>query len=186
MNSTVAMNRSKSVRVIGALVGIAVLGVGTGMKSAHTTEDCTSFNPKAVAVAEVKGHWKLTDGKHWLFDFGGNKARAQRALEVVEFYGANSICSADRPKSPFMYLRVAGKAPTGGMAGEDCLEFATANTHVESARGEWKLMDGNSELFDFGKKKKDAVNAAKAVNKYQFTHSCFVGREPGTFRYLRR
>ena len=41
-------------------------------------EDCIPFNPATIEVKEIDGRWKIVDGSHWMFDFGSNKAEAEK------------------------------------------------------------------------------------------------------------
>jgi len=84
------------------------------------------------------------------------------------------------------YLLVSGNAPVGSMRGEDCVAFNPNTTTVQSTNGRWKIVDGSHLLFDFGVRKSEAMMALEIIKRYEFTHSCFVGRPNPTFIYLRK
>lgn len=68
-------------------------------------EDCVSFNPATTTVQQINGNWKITDGSHWMFDFGTNKSEAYQSLEIIKNYGFNHSCFIGRPGASFQYLR---------------------------------------------------------------------------------
>jgi hypothetical protein len=151
-----------------------------------TKEDCVSFNPQTARVAQIRGSWKIIDGRHWLFDFGQKRPEAEQALRIIKHYGMNQSCFVGRPRPSFQYLLVSGNAPEGGMPGEDCVAFDPQWVSVVQIKGSWKIVDGRHWLFDFGANKDEAMMALEIIKRYGFTHSCFVGRPNASFTYLRK
>lgn len=149
-------------------------------------EDCLSFNPANITVAQVNNRWKIADGSHWMFDFAGKQDEARQAHRILRHYGMNQTCYVGRPQPSFTYLLRDGVASSGGMPGEDCVAFNNANLAVVQAEGRWKIADGSHWLFDFEDKQAEAEQALAIVQKYGFTHSCYVGRPQPSFTYLRR
>ena len=68
-------------------------------------EDCISFNPGSIDVANNSGRWKIVDGSHYMFDFGNEKAEANQALAVIRKHGFTKSCFVGRPDPGFEYLR---------------------------------------------------------------------------------
>jgi hypothetical protein len=68
-------------------------------------EDCLAFNPGSVTVEQHNGRWKIVDGSHWLFDFGGNQNEARQALAVIQQHHFTYSCFVGRPNPSFTYLR---------------------------------------------------------------------------------
>ena len=68
-------------------------------------DDCISFNPNNLQMSEIGGRWKIVEGNHWLFDFGGNRAEAEQALGIIKKYGFTNSCYVGRPGPSFAYLR---------------------------------------------------------------------------------
>ena len=68
-------------------------------------EDCVAFDPARIRVSKIKDRWKIVDGSHWLFDFGGNETEAREALAIIKRYGFTQSCFVGRPKADFSYLR---------------------------------------------------------------------------------
>lgn len=67
---------------------------------------------------------------------------------------------------------------------EDCISFNPATTTVKYINGNWKIVDGNHWMFDFGNKKNEAVKALQIIKHYQMNRSCFVGRPDPSFQYM--
>jgi hypothetical protein len=151
-----------------------------------TEQDCVSFNPQTASIVTVRGSWKIIDGRHWLFDFGQKKTEAEQALRIIKHYGMNQSCFVGRPQPSFQYLLVSGNTPVGSMPGEDCVAFNPQTTTVQSINGQWKIVDGNHWLFDFGDNRSEAMMALEIIKRHGFTQSCFVGRPNASFTYLRK
>ena len=149
-------------------------------------EDCVSFNPKTVEVKRINGRWKIVDGSHWMFDFGNKKAEAEKAWQIIRYYGMNRSCFVGRPDPSFTYMLVSGSAPSGSFPGEDCVSFNPGTVEVKKINGRWKIVDGSHWMFDFGSNKAEAVQAFNIIKKYGFRYSCFVGRPDPSFTYLRK
>ena len=149
-------------------------------------EDCTAFNSSTVGLEQINGKWKIVDGSQWLFDFGSDRAAAQKALQVIIHYRMNRSCFVGHPDPSFAYLLAKGGVPEGPMAGEDCLAFDPARIRVSKIKNRWKIVDGRHWLFDFGSNATEARRALAIIKRYGFTRSCFVGRPKADFTYLRR
>jgi hypothetical protein len=150
------------------------------------TEDCITFNPNTTEVKEIGGRWKIVDGNHWMFDFGSNKAEAEKAFNIIRYYRMNSTCFVGRPDPSFTYLLVSGNAPEGAFVGEDSIPFNPATIEVKEIGGRWKIVDGSQWMFDFGSNKVEAETAFAIIKKYGFRYSCFVGRPNPSFIYMRK
>ncbi|BBO84610.1 hypothetical protein DSCO28_51760 [Desulfosarcina ovata subsp. sediminis] len=149
-------------------------------------EDCVQFDPARTGVQQVSGRWKITDGAHWLFDFGNNAAAARKALDVIRHYRMDRACFVGRPQPAFTYMLAKGGVPTGAMTGEDCVAFDTGRLTVSKIQGRWKIVSGRRWLFDFGNNESEARAALAIIRRYRFNQACYVGRPKADFSYLRR
>lgn len=149
-------------------------------------EDCVGFNWKTTVRKQVNGHWKIVDGNHWLFDFGGNAKESSEALQIIKRYRMTNSCFVGRPNPSLSYLLSGEKAPVGAMQGEDCIGFNPDTITVEQHGGRWKVADGSHWLFDFGGNQAEARQALAVIKKHGFRNSCFVGRPDPSFTYLRK
>jgi predicted Ser/Thr protein kinase len=154
--------------------------------AAPVAEDCVGFNPKTIQVKQISGNWKIVDGSHWVFDFGSSRDEAEKAYNIIKFYGMNQSCYVGRPDPSFRYLLVSGNAPSGSFSGEDCVAFNPNTIEVKQVSGNWKIVDGSHWVFDFGSNKDEAVTAMNIIKKYGFRYSCYVGRPDPSFMYLRK
>ncbi|MCY6494221.1 hypothetical protein [Leptolyngbya sp. GGD] len=150
-------------------------------------EDCIAFNPNNTAVENVQGRWTIVEnGNHLMFNFEGDRARAEQSLRTIKRYGMNKSCFVGRPQPSFQYMLVNNAAPVGAMRGEDCIPFNPATTTVSKINNRWKIVDGNHWMFDFEGNQAEAEQSLAVIRKYGFNQSCFVGRPNAKFTYLRR
>jgi hypothetical protein len=150
------------------------------------TEDCVSLNPATTTVAQIKGSWKVVDGAHWVFDFGSNKAAAEKALAVIKQYQISKSCFAERPNPSFTYMLAGDQAPVGALQGENCIKFNPANIQVQQIQEHWKIVDGKMWMYDFGNKKDAADKAFAIIKKYSFDQQCFSAKGTKQGEYLRK
>ena len=149
-------------------------------------EDCLGFNPDSASVAFVHGSWKIVDGSHWMFDFGGQEQQARRALDIIHYYRMDTTCFAGRPHSPMTYLLSSGRAPVGGVPGEQCEAFDPGGISLQQAGEFWSILSGTQVLFDFGNREYGAKQGMLAFRHYGFSYRCIVGSSSSSFQYFRR
>ena len=159
----------------------------TGFTKSAAAEDCLNFNPNNTSVKKANGRWKIIEGSsHWMFDFNNNRAEARKSLAVIKHYGLNKSCFVGRPNPSFQYLLKDDSLPVGAMKREDCVTFNPKTTTVGLIQNRWKIVDGNHWIFDFNTNQTEAKQSFEIIQKYQATHSCYVGRPDPSFVYLRR
>ncbi len=164
--------------------GELVHELGADPPSLH--EDCLRIQPHALRARLLSGGWTVVDGRELLLDFGPSRANADRAKEVICFYGLDRICYVGRPDAQMMYFTSKGGAPAGPMPGEDAVVFGLARIRAERVGGDWIVTDGTSRLLDFGPSRFNALHAVAIIRKYGFTHQCFVGRPDAPMMYFRK
>lgn len=76
------------------------------------------------------------------------------------------------------------KPAPAAMAREDCVSFNPATTTVSQPQENWKVVDGEKWLFDFGMKKAEADKTLAIIKHYNMDRSCFVGRPQSSFHYM--
>jgi len=67
---------------------------------------------------------------------------------------------------------------------DDCIGFNPRRATVKKINGRWKIVDGSHWMFDFGKKKNEAIKSLKIIKYYKMNQSCFIGRPKASFKYL--
>jgi hypothetical protein len=117
---------------------------------------------------------------------------AKHVVEMIKYYRINSVASVGRPFPFLRFFLVNGKAPKGAMANEESKSFNPANLTVRRVREVpmtnklgWAVRDGRTEILRF-KTAKRAKIAIKAIQKYGFSHICFVGRPKPAMIYFRK
>jgi hypothetical protein len=141
------------------------------------SEDCVSFTPGRLRVENVNGSWKITEGSHWVADFGANRAAADSAHAIILRYGFTSQCFVARPNPPMTYWRRGDRVPnlpTG--SGEDCLAVNPANVEARNVGGAWKVVQGNQWMLDFGTNRAGAEEAVRIIRHHNLNRQCFVAR----------
>lgn len=78
---------------------------GDAPSGAFAGEDAIHFDRSNLLVERIGGRWKITDGSHWLMDFGSNEAEARQSLSKILFHEFNYICFVGRPNPPMKYFR---------------------------------------------------------------------------------
>jgi len=158
-----------------------------GVNSVYSAQDCIRFNPSTASVARRQGRWKIVDGSHWVFDFGpgsGDRAEAQRTLQIIQHYGMDQVCFVGRPNPSAQYLLASGQAPRGRMQDEDCLRWNAPEVTHHPQHG-WRIVDGNSIRMSFPNYW-EAHRTLERIEHHGFNRACYVGRPGPSFRYFRR
>lgn len=78
---------------------------GKAPQGAMRGEDCVSFNPQTATVKQLNNRWKIVDGNHLMFDFGGKQNEANQSLSIIKYYGFTHSCFVGRPGPSLTYLR---------------------------------------------------------------------------------
>lgn len=81
------------------------LSEGRAPAGAISGEDCIAFNPGRIEVRKINNRWKITEGDHWMFDFGSKEQEARQALALIRKYGFTYTCYVGRPHASMTYLR---------------------------------------------------------------------------------
>jgi hypothetical protein len=149
-------------------------------------EDCIGFDANDTYLVGVDDSWRIEDSKMILLDFGSNEAEAEQAWDIIFHYDMNDQCFVGRPDAPMEYYLVDRQAPTGSLAGEDCISFNLAETDVAVIEGRWQIVDPDQLLLNFEDKEDEARAALAIIKYYAFEYYCFVGRPDPSMRYFRR
>jgi hypothetical protein len=67
---------------------------------------------------------------------------------------------------------------------EDCIGFNTDRARVSRENGRWKIVDGDSWLFDFGDSRSEARAAMRTIRNYDMDRVCYIGRPDPSMTYL--
>ncbi|MCU1285986.1 MAG: hypothetical protein JWO13_2336 [Acidobacteriales bacterium] len=156
---------------------------------------CVTFNPKTLTEKEIARGPTLHGYLHWLY--GTEQSQDDHeVLRIIQGYGMNASCWIDDPFSPFHFMLVDGKAPTGKIKGEECFAHHLSHLHLVQLRDNegtghnYRVIadnkDGQMRMFAFATKR--AADAAlAAINRFAFTQECYFRRTPAgiSFNYLK-
>jgi hypothetical protein len=150
---------------------------------------CISFNPATTSAQLISGRWKVVDSGHPLFDFDSRQSDALKTVQIIQHYHMTETCTvgANLPgeqSPPFQYELVGSSAPSGSMAGEDCIGFNLATVTDQNISGRWTITDGPQWMFNFGPQQVAAGQGVTIIKSYAFNQSCFVGRPDTGGRYV--
>lgn len=155
-----------------------------GARAPLAGEDCVSFDPDNLDIVPRGERFQLVDGRHALRLFE-RQEEARRVRHIVQAYGADQRCFVGRPAPSFTYLLADHRAPSGGLAGEDCVSIDPDRLQAEPRGERWALVQGRRAAFSFDHEA-EARRALELIRLHRFTRSCFVGRPGPSFTYLRR
>ncbi|MCU1310494.1 MAG: hypothetical protein JWO20_1619 [Candidatus Angelobacter sp.] len=157
---------------------------------------CVTFDPKTLTEEDIAHGPTLHGNLHWLY--GPEQSQNDReVLRIIQEYGMNASCWIDDPYTPFHFMLVDGKAPTGEVRGEECFPHHLSNLHLVQIGGPMKhhgqslrviadSSDGQMWMYAF-ETKQAAEAAITAINRFAFTQECYYQRiAVGTsFSYLK-
>lgn len=66
---------------------------------------------------------------------------------------------------------------------QDCIKFSNANAKAGHVNGNWKIVDGDLWILDFGNEELETVEALSRIKSNGFNEQCFVGRPDPSFTY---
>src|SRR6266700_3959969 len=69
-------------------------------------------------------------------------------------------------------------------AREDCVRFNPNNASVAFVQGNWKIVDGDRWMFDFGNQEQQAHRALDIIHSYRMDATCYAGRPGPPMVYL--
>jgi hypothetical protein len=69
-------------------------------------EDCIGFNNATVTDQDISGRWTIVDGEQWMFNFGPQKAAADKGVALIKSLHFNQSCFVGRPDTGGRYVFV--------------------------------------------------------------------------------
>lgn len=138
-------------------------------------EDLVTFDPAAVTVRQVDGHWQLRTEAVVLKDFRTNRDAALAAARLIQSLRVNQMGAVPGSNPPFEYWLVAGKPPRLMNAEATILPLVGRAVRAEPAGGTWVVTDGLKGLYSFGNDAAAAHRAAVVCWKYGFNQLGIVG-----------
>ena len=148
-----------------------------------TQEGCITFDTTHSYLEPAAGNWKVRDFLHTIQAFGPYRGAAGRALAVIAFYHLDEICRAGRANSNLAFFRSSGEVPRTSMNGEDCVDVNTDKVQAVQRDDDWKVVDGDRELYDYGSDQTGAVQAATAIKTLSLNRRCYYDKANTNLSY---
>jgi hypothetical protein len=145
--------------------------------------DCFKVDTGHVYLAPEAGHWKVRDFLHALLDFGPNQAAAKKGLAVVTYYHADEFCRIGRASAAMNLFRSTGEVPRNAMPKEDCLAVNPDKVAAVEQDGDWKVVEGGREIFNYGSDQEAATQAAGIIKSFALNRQCFYDRSTAPQSY---
>jgi phosphohistidine phosphatase SixA len=82
------------------------------LKGQNVQEDCVGFNPHKIEVKQIRGSWKIIEGRHWIMDFGDKADEARNAFKIIKKHGFDHICFIGRPDPSMTYFTAKERITT--------------------------------------------------------------------------
>ena len=145
--------------------------------------DCITFDTEHSYVAPDKGNWKVRDFLHTVQKFGPYRNAANRALTVISYYHFDEVCRIGNGVSDFVYYRALGEVPHTKMPQENCVETHPDKVEAVLRDGDWKVVDGGREIYDYGSDQQAAQQAASAIKVLRLGRQCYFDRDNTSLSY---
>lgn len=125
------------------------------------------------------------------YDLDAAKAMGMQTAFVarpLELGPGGSVDTTPNPAYNFNVTSLAELAQQLGVGSptlaEDCIGLQPNAVQVRQIGSDWKLVDGNDALLDFGPSQANAVKAQQIVAHYGFDRICFVARPNPPMMYF--
>lgn len=140
-------------------------------------DDCVAIDTAQSYIAGENGNWKLRDFLHVVLNFGPYKVAAAKGLSVLKYYRFDETCHIGRGTADLVLYRAAGEVPHQPMPGEDCTEIRSAKVEAVERDGDWKVVEGTRELYNYRSDRAGATQAATLVKSLNLTRQCYFDRK---------
>jgi hypothetical protein len=167
-------------------IGLQISYESSGEEPEET--ECISLNWQNLSVKMIGGIWILgsKDGKVKIP--ASNEKEAHHIRSILINYNINELCSIAESSPAFSYLLSNGEAPEYEMIDENCIEISWGEVYVLTVEEESFLVGGASgvdKLVAFTDSEQ-ALKAANAIIRYEFSYMCYAGELKKSFMYFRR
>ena len=147
-------------------------------------ENCLQFDGgKAYVTRDDSGGWQIRDFLHPVLRLGPNRAAAFAAMKIVSNYRFDEVCFVGRDRGQMTYWRSAGEIARTPMPQQDCTEVHSAKVQAVQRGEDWKVVDGDIEIYDYGEDRAGADQAALVIRTYALNRQCFFARPDSRTHY---
>jgi hypothetical protein len=133
------------------------------------------FDWRQLQTRKEGEDWQLRVGPFALARFGTDRAAADKALKVLQFYHCTEQCLVGGPQALVSYCLTDGQAPRGRMLGLETTAFRCDALKIQQAGMAWSITDGDHVLFMFDRAE-SAKQVLQAIQKHKFDHLSRIGQ----------
>jgi len=150
-------------------------------------QDEIFFSPTNLEAEPLgDGRFRVVEGSNAMMVFD-NLSDANLAIDIIQYYGMDSMAFVGRPDPDYWFFLVDGEAPGGSYPGtEDCLWHDRQNLVIEFGENDWYyIRDDHHNMFTFPNRD-EAEEALQYLIHFRFDYTCYVGRDSHAGMYYSR
>jgi hypothetical protein len=160
-----------------------VFSESTAASTGPAQEGCIMFDTGHTYLEPAAANWKVRDFLHTVQDFGPYRGAAGRALAIIAYYHLDEVCRVGRASANLAMFRSSGEVPHNSMSGEDCVDVHPDKVQAVQRDDDWKVVEGDHELYDYGSDQTNATQAATAIKTFNLTRQCYYDRANTNLSY---
>ncbi len=157
--------------------------VPVGVSTAAPVDDCFPVDSGHAYVVNANGNWNVRDFLHVVQSFGPYRAAAEKGLQTIGYYHFDEVCHIGRGATNMTFFRTAGEIPRQTMPGQDCVDVHYDSVVAVKRDDDWKVVDGNRVIFDYGSDQAGAAQAASVIKSLALARQCYYDRANLTASY---
>jgi hypothetical protein len=144
--------------------------------AAAPVDDCFAVDTGHVYVVNVNGNWNVRDFLHVVQGFGPYRAAAEKGLKTIGYYHFDEVCHVGRGAANMTFFRASGEVPHQAMPGESCLDVHPDKVTAVKRDDDWKVVDGDREIFNYGSDQTGAAQVAAVIKALALSRQCYFDR----------
>jgi hypothetical protein len=157
--------------------------VPVGVSTAAPVDDCFPVDSGHAYVVNANGNWNVRDFLHVVQSFGPYRAAAEKGLQTIGYYHFDEVCHIGRGATNMTFFRTAGEIPRQPMPGQDCVDVHYDAVTAVKRDDDWKVVDGERVIFDYGSDSAGAAQAASVIKSLALSRQCYYDRANLTASY---
>jgi hypothetical protein len=150
---------------------------------AAPVDDCFAIDTSHAYVVNANGNWNVRDFLHVVQGFGPYRVAAEKGLKTIGYYHFDEVCHIGRGATNMTFFRAAGEVPHQAMPGESCVDTHPDKVMAVKRDDDWKVVDGDREIFNYGSDQAGAAQAAAVIKALALSRQCYYDRANLTASY---
>ena len=146
---------------------------------------CTEFDRNNLEITQDELAYFIVDNSNFRLHFE-QEWEAERAIEIIQKYELDEYCSIGKDGDAFYYFLSSGEIPAGELPDEDCIPHEVCDLKVElTFSGKYTVVEG--DVWHYASESEEtALQVLNAIQHFQSSFGCFVGRPHTNMHYLRK